>query len=431
MIFKRLATLTFCAFIVAAAVTAQDIALTIDDAVQYASENNISIAQSKITLDALKRTKNYSWNSISPSLSLGGNMMFPLDEDARKAQYDYSMSFTGAINITLSPSIYSSIQTAGLNYQNGLLAYDEAKRQIELNVRIAFYHLLYEQEYIAQQERNMQTAEQQYNQNRRKYESGQLSELDMLSSQVAYERLKPTLEAAEITYKNDMALFKQTLGIDQAVAVALTGSLDDALLLDDIIAELSAENTPSVQSAENNVKIAKATLTARRLAAWGPTVSAGWSYGKSKLKPSDTVSTTNAFSISVSIPLDGYLPWSQGGQSASSAKDSVKNAELALEKQKTTVAVQIENYLNQIKLGQSQLASLQANVDLAQRSYEMTQRAYNAGSRDFLTLQTASDALLSARVSLAQQQYTLITAVFNLEYVLGVPFGSFGKNAAD
>ncbi|MBP3710151.1 MAG: TolC family protein [Treponema sp.] len=431
MIFKRLATLTFCAFIVAAAVTAQDIALTIDDAVQYASENNISIAQSKITLDALKRTKNYSWNSISPSLSLGGNMMFPLDEDARKAQYDYSMSFTGAINITLSPSIYSSIQTAVLNYQNGLLAYDEAKRQIELNVRIAFYHLLYEQEYIAQQERNMQTAEQQYNQNRRKYESGQLSELDMLSSQVAYERLKPTLEAAEITYKNDMALFKQTLGIDQAVAVALTGSLDDALLLDDIIAELSAENTPSVQSAENNVKIAKATLTARRLAAWGPTVSAGWSYGKSKLKPSDTVSTTNAFSISVSIPLDGYLPWSQGGQSASSAKDSVKNAELALEKQKTTVAVQIENYLNQIKLGQSQLASLQANVDLAQRSYEMTQRAYNAGSRDFLTLQTASDALLSARVSLAQQQYTLITAVFNLEYVLGVPFGSFGKNAAD
>lgn len=431
MIFKRPAALMFCVFIVTAAVTAQEITLTIDDAVKHASENNISIAQNKITLDALKRTKNYSWNSISPSLSLGGNMMIPIDEDARKVQFDYSLSFTGAVNITLSPSIYSSIKTAILNYQNGLLAYDETKRQIERDVRIAFYRLLYEQEYIAQQERNMQTAEQQYNQNKRKYESGQLSELDMLSSQVAYERLKPTLEAAEITYKNNMALFKQTLGIDQTVDVVLTGSLSDALLLNDIVAELSAENTPSVQSAKNNVKIAKATLTARRLAAWGPTVSAGWSYGKSKARPSDVVSTTNAFSLGVSIPLDGYLPWSQSGQAASSARDSVENAKFALERQKTTVAVQIENYLSQIKQGQSQLASLQANIDLAQRSYEMTQRAYNAGSRDFLTLQTASDALLSARVSFAQQQYTLITAVFNLEYVLGVPFGSLGKNAAE
>ena len=57
----------------------------------------------------------------------------------------------------------------------------------------------------------------------------------------------------------------------------------------------------------------------------------------------------------------------------------------------------------------------------------MTKDAYNHGSRDLLSLQTASDSLLNARTDLAQQEYTLITKIINLEYTLGVPFGSLGR----
>ena len=57
----------------------------------------------------------------------------------------------------------------------------------------------------------------------------------------------------------------------------------------------------------------------------------------------------------------------------------------------------------------------------------MTKDAYNHGSRDLLSLQTASDSLLNARTDLAQQEYTLITKIINLEYTLGVPFGSLAR----
>ena len=423
MILKKAVAVIFCASLAAGTVSAEE--LTVERAVHYAMENNISVQKDKITLDALKRAKKYSWNGVSPSASVSANALFPAAGDAR--QYDYSLSIQGSVNIALSPSLYSSIKTAALNYENGLLTYDEALRSIELNVRSAFYHLLYELEYIELQRRNLETAGQQYEQNMKKYKSGQLSELDMLSSRVKYERLKPTLESAEITFGNDMATFKQMLGIDQSLELSLSGSLADARSFGDIRVEVDAEDTPVVRAGKNSVKIAQAALLARRFAAWGPTLSAGWTYGKSKTNLTDDVSTTNAFSLGVSIPLDGYLPWSTGALSVASAADNVKTAELTLENSRTTVAVQIDNYVKQIRQIQSQIASLEANVDLAQKSYDMTKDAYNHGSRDLLTLQTAADSLLNARTDLALQEYTLITKMLNLEYTLGVPFGSLGK----
>ena len=423
MVLKKIAALLAAGLCFAGVLSAKE--LTVDRAVKYALENNISVQKDKITLDALKREKNHSWNGVSPSASVSANMLFPAAGDAR--QYDYNFSIQGSLNFSLSPSIYSSIKSASLNYENGLLTYDEALRSIELKVRSAFYHLLYELEYIELQRRNLETARQQYEQNSRKYKSGQLSELDMLSSQVKYERLKPTLESAEITFANDSASFKQMLGIDQSTEVVLSGSLADARSFGDISVEVDAEDTPVVRAGKNSVKIARAALLARRFAAWGPTVSAGWTYGKSKTNIAKDFSTTNALSIGVSIPLDGYLPWSKGADSVASAADNVKTAELTLENSRTTVAVQIDNYVKQIRQIQSQIASLQANVDLAKKSYDMTKDAYNHGSRDLLSLQTASDSLLNARTDLAQQEYTLITKIINLEYTLGVPFGSLGR----
>ena len=423
MILKKTAVLLFAALFFAGAVSAEE--LTVEDAVRYAMENNISVQKDKITLDALKRVKKYSWNGVSPSASVSANALFPAAGDAR--QYDYSLSIQGSVNFALSPSLYSSIRTAALNYENGLLTYDEALRSIELNVRSAFYHLLYELAYIELQRRNLETAGQQYEQNTKKYKSGQLSELDMLSSQVKYERLKPVLESAEVTFDNDMASFKQLLGLDQSAELSLSGSLPDARSFGDITVEVDAEDTPVIRAGKNSVKIAQAALLARRFAAWGPALSAGWTYGKSKTNLSDDFSTTNAISLGVSIPLDGYLPWSQGAQSAASASDSVKTAKLTLENSRTTVAVRIDNYVKQIRQIQSQIASLEANVDLAQKSYDMARDAYNHGSRDLLTLQTAADSLLNARTDLALQEYTLITKMLNLEYTLGVPFGSLGK----
>jgi outer membrane protein len=420
---KKKSTFILAVLLMAAAAGAEETVLTIDKAVQYASENNISIQQSKITLNALKRTKDFSWNSVSPTLTGTAGYTRPNE----KTTYEYEGYIEGTVSLSLTPALYSTMRGALLNYENGKITYDEAVRAVELNVRTAFYSLLYEKENIVLQQRNLDTAKQQYEQNQAKYKSGQLTELDMLTSQVAYEKLKPTLESAQVTYNNDLASFKQMLGIDQKMDITLSGSLDDVLVLKDIVLPENISSIPSVLSAEKDVEIARNSLLAERFSAYAPSLSAEWMYGKIKTDLSDTLSTAGSVTLAVSIPLDGYLPWSSRALSVASQNDSVKKAELSLENEKTTVSVNTASYFNEIKQAQSQLQSLKATIDLAQKSYDMTLTAYNHGSKDLLALQDAADSLLEAKVSLQSEEYILIKAVLNLESTLGIPFGTFGK----
>ena len=58
----------------------------------------------------------------------------------------------------------------------------------------------------------------------------------------------------------------------------------------------------------------------------------------------------------------------------------------------------------------------------------MALAAYNAGSKDLLSLQTAADNLAGAKNTLQNQRYTIISAILDLENTLGVPFGTLGES---
>mgnify|MGYP002521174321 FL=1 len=241
-----------------------------------------------------------------------------------------------------------------------------------------------------------------------------------------YENLKPSIESAVITYENNLALFKQMLGIDQSVQIELDGSLKEALPAGNIDSGTVADELPSVKRIMRSIEAAENSLLATRFSAWGPSLTAGFSYGVSGSKMLSEPRTSSQLSLGVIIPLDGYLPWSSGALGIASQKASLENLRLQLEDEKTSSVIQIENSLKGIRQAESQLASLNNNAELAQRSYDMTLAAYNYGSKDLLTLQNASDSLMQAKTQLQSQYYTIISAVLDLENTLGVPFGTLG-----
>lgn len=405
---------------------AQTQSLTIEQAVELALQQNTSLEQSKITLDALKRANSHSWNSISPSLSLSGTYSQPNDTSS----YDWRLSGSAGVSLSFSAGLFTSIKTAKLNYENGLISYEEACRSIELSVRTSFYSLLYEQEYINLQNRQLETSKETYDQNVVKYRNGRISELDVLSAQVAYEQLKPNVEDAIISFTNNVETFKQLLNLDPNVELTLEGSLDDIQKLVDVkienvdAKELIKQST-TIRTLEKQLAAAKTAVTASRVSAYGPTVTAGWTYQPSLTSESDGKTTDGgALSLGVSIPLDGILPWSTKADTVASAKDSVSTLELQLDNAKRSAEVSANNYLRQIQQTQSSVKSLQINETLAQRTYEMTLDAYNRGTKDYLTLQSASDSLFEARLSVKSKLYTLISNILNLENTTGVQFGT-------
>lgn len=415
----------FVLFLLMSSLYAQVKELTIEDAVQLAKENNISVKIAGNTLDDLELKNKYSWNSVSPTAALNGNFSDNFESDTT------NFSLSGSVNLSLKTNLYTEINGARLNYEKGLLTYNEAVRKIELSVRKNFYNLIYQQENLALQKRSLETSRTQYLNNEEKFRNGKISELDSFTSRVNYESKKPVVESAEINFQNDLASFKQILGIPQKTEVSLAGSLDEILNLKEISFESLPkvnEPAPDVKAAECNVEIAKNSLLDTRFSAYAPTVSGSYSYGKSKNSSLDEWSTTNQISVGVSVPLDGILPWSSRAVNIKTQKNALDTAEKSLEDAKTSVAVQTESYIRKINQAVSQLDSLKSTEELANQTYQMTLAAYNYGKTDFLSLQNANDSVLSAGVNLKSQAYTLISTILDLESVLGIEFGTLEKS---
>ena len=406
--------------------------LTLQEAVDLASGNNLSIKEGDVSLKSAKRASSYSWNSISPSIKASGSLSKSLPKEEVKSAYGSASSSDAArislgasVNIGLSPSIATNIKGARLKYEKQQIDYDTTVRTIEVNVRKAFYQILYEQEYIALQERHAESAKNQYNTNKAKYERGVLPRLDVLNSQISYQNAQLSLDSAKTTLANDLATFKNLLGLDQSRDIALSGSLDGFVELTDIsLGGLSAKSN-TIASLEKQVEIAKNSLTATRLSAWAPTLSAGYSYNLSTTTDSSSDwNKAGSLTLGVSIPLDGYLPWSSGAQSIANQKDNLELLQLQLEDARNTLDIQISGYLNQVKNLVSTIQLRKQSLEFAEESYRLTADAYNNGTKDILALQNARNSYLEAAVNLKNQAYNLSVALLNLENSLGVPFGS-------
>lgn len=423
----------FCVFSLSAQINSEKVrTITVDEAVILAADNNISLKRQRISLETLERRNKTSWNSVSPTMSLSGGLTKPLDGIVTdmEAQIKYSYNVGASARLSLTPSLYTSIKDAQLKYESGKTSYEDAVRQIELNVRKLFYSLLYTQESMNLQRRNMETARIRYENNRDKYNRGQLSELDLLQSQYSYESLRPNIESAEIAYQNSIASFKQTLGISQDEKIELSGSLSDAVPPESFSVNQAVDELPSIKKIKASIAQQENSLLATRFSAYSPSVTASYSWGMNgndKTEEFKKGQESHSLSLSVNIPLDGYIPWTNGAQNVKNQKAVLQDLQLQLENERTTASLNLQNSIKNILQKQSQMDLIDRNVELAQKTYDMTLTAYNHGSRDLLTLQNTADALLKAKTDRESKKFELISAVLDLENTLGLPFGTLGK----
>lgn len=412
----------------AVVLSAQEMTVTIEQAVTLALQNNLQVKQAERSLGALERSDKYSWNSVSPSISGSANLQLPLMDNAY-GQRTPSYSLGASMSLRLTPSLYTTIKNAKLQLEQGKITYDDALRSVELNVRKIFYSLILAEENLNVQKRTMDAAQRQYETNKAKYNRGQLSELDLLQSQVSYESKKPAIESQENQLINSLENFKQLLGIDKNINLQVQGTIEGFENFDESKVTVDFSNISSIRKLEKQIETAENQLMATRFSAWGPSISASYSVGAGgQIKEGSELKLSNhSISLGLSIPLDGYLPWSAGSLSIQSQKENLETLRENLKTQKTSTELAVENSLRSIRQAKSQMKSLESTVELSQKSYDLTANAYNHGSRDLSALKNAEDSLLSAKVQLQSQNYNLVNAILELESTLGIPFGTLSR----
>ena len=263
------------------------------------------------------------------------------------------------------------------------------------------------------------------------YENGLVSEYIMLSTQVAYENTKPGLQDLIIAKDTLFLSFKQLIGLDRRQPVTLDGSIEPGM------ATLEKAELMSLIEERSDIRLQKKMVEMLKNAK---------DLQQSLLYPMLTIMFTfdpafqnDPFSdpwfdnieedwrqyagrlmFTITVPIDGLIPYSKTQVSIAGSNDAIKQAELGIIQIRQAAELELESIFMKLQKSKKALEALKLNVQLAERAYTLAEEAYNAGSKELLEVQNSELELNKARIEVLKEQYTYVMGLLDLEYALNI-----------
>jgi len=401
--------------------------LTVDDAVRIALENNLNLRQNALDLGISRRNADRSWNSLLPTLNASAmishptSITGPIEPDSRNV---WTPGFSISAGFTFSASVIENIKKAKSDYETGLLSYEAARQEIELQVRKMFYQLILLDSNREISSQNLQNAQTRYEQIVVLVRLGQSTMLDELSAKVDMENARPSALNTEIQYENAIDSFKSILGIPSDTVLKLDGSL--AVEISQNITNANNESSVSLEALRlmQSIRSMEAQRNTIRNNAYIPSLRLSWTSTPLYNIQNKSWSDNGSFSITLGFNIDNFFPWSSAKTQIDNLNDNISSAQIQLSDSLRNRDNRINQYLRNIEKIFESIDAITLNVDLAQRTYEMTEDAYNRGAADYQRLRNAGDSINQAKNHLFQEQYNLISTLLDLEKELNIPFGT-------
>lgn len=413
-------------------VAASDLAVTLKEAQALALEGNATLRAQRLALDAARRASQSRWNSFLPGINLGGsvsNSHTILDGSSSAGAgtpaaggNNWSWGISGGVSLSLTAGIPVQMQLAALGYEIAQTNYQLQLQTVMASVASSFYNLMAEAKNLSVLEDNLELTRSQYEQARQNYNRGLASELDMLRSQYAYVSAQPELEKAQFKYQSNLAAFQLLLGIQETVVPGDAFQLVQLQLPDtQQLVQDYREGRHDVVQKRQLLRQAQLTKTSQTLAARAPSVGLSESLRFSPPgERDDGPSVTGSFSVSVSIPVEGFIPGSAKSLSLQQVADTVTAAQLNLDTTLAQAQQDIETKVAEVGQLWHAIDIARLNVSIAERSYQLSQEGYRAGLVSQTDLETSRQQMVSAQLAASSSQSQYLVGVGNLANALGL-----------
>jgi outer membrane protein TolC len=455
-----------------------------DEAVELAIRQNLSLEVSRITVQTRKRQSDLSWNGFLPSVNLSGTLVRPNNATTIPSQqvlvpvpdpggyipglspfvvtlptgeelYNYTTWYTSP-EMTIDPvfrvtaslqaslnfnaALIEKITNTRLNYEEGLLAYEAARAQLERDVRKSYYQMLLVQEQIALAKESYEAAQRRAAMAEANYRSGLIPEVSYLQARVSVDGMKPGIDQAENGLKLLMASYAMNLGLPYDTRFELVPVEETATFIPLDVAELISQAASSrldVQRLKQNILLLQSTRRQTALQLYTPTIAVGWSISptfsgdafKDTWFDADKWSTSGQFSLSLAFSLNTFLPFTAENQNLRTLDDSLRSLNINLAQAIRGSELEIYSTVFTLEQARASAEAQRATVDLAERTYRLTETSYRAGLTEFLDVRNAEIELHNARIGVLTQHFTYIQGLIDLEYAVGVPFGTLSSRS--
>jgi len=439
---KRLFSLLVLASVMACSGMAQTKQWTLDDCINYALENNISLKKQTVQRLSAEEDVAQSHAALFPSLSFGTshNLSYtPWPQENRTMAVNgyvessvEKLSYNGSYSLTGNWTVWNGGQNTTQVKQNEL-AVEQAEldsattaNSIQEQIVQLYTQILYSKDAVEVCKQSLATSQKNEQRGKDMVEVGKMSRADLAQLTAQRAQDEYNIVEAESNVRDFKRQLRQLLQLntsDDDFDIATPTATSEMALADipalQSVYQAALEHRPEIRSAlvgmessDLSIKMAKA----QRM----PTVSlnAGLSTNTSSMSDSKWgQQLKNNFTVgggvSVSVPIFDNR---QAKTAINKAKLSRENYRLELQQQQTDLYSTIEKYWLQALTAQNKYKAAQASTASAQESYDLLGEQFSLGLKNIVELMTGKDNLLQAQQNELQSKYTAILNLQLLEF---------------
>ncbi|MGI8436659.1 MAG: TolC family protein, partial [Chthoniobacterales bacterium] len=189
------------------------------DAIQVAKERRPFLKAQKATVLSNRAQVSVARSGYFPQISATGGSEFissPISEDIHDVRSGYVLGATGSWAIWDWGATYGLVKQARSVLEQSKITYDDAVRQVELEVQTAYSNLVQGRQLIQSQEKNVEQANEALRLASARLGAGAGTQLEVLDARVQLTTAQSTRLQALFTYSAALAEF------DRATATEVT-----------------------------------------------------------------------------------------------------------------------------------------------------------------------------------------------------------------
>ena len=405
---------------------------TLEDCINYAIENNISLKQSKLKKQTATETLKQSKAQLLPSLSAstsqglgyrpwtdGGSITVTNGQVDTKVEKTY---YNGSYNVNAQWTVWNGNQNRNqvklnrVSEEQAELAAQETANTIQEKIAQLYVQILYQTEAIEVNRQSLETSKKNEERGKTMMEVGKMSKADVaqLTAQRATDEYNLVSAESQLAqYKLQLKQLLELTTEDFDVAIPTTS---DEQALEEIpsmssVYEAALLQRPEIKNAELGLKSGDLQLKIAK-AGWMPTLNmtGGVSTSTNSLTDNEwgTQMKTNFNSqvgATISIPIYDQR---KARTAVNKARITQLEAQLTLQEKQKKVYADIEGYWLNAQTNQQQFRSALLNVASEQASYDLLSEQFQLGLKNIVELMTGKDKLLKAQQNKLQSKYTTI-----------------------
>ena len=407
----------------------QPVQMTLDQALEVALSESNTIKIADMTVEKSDYAKKGSYASLYPNISASGSyqrtlkkqvMVMDMGGQAMEIEVGRDNNINAGVTASMplvNAQLWQSLKLSALDVEMAVEQARSSKVSLISQVKQAFYGVLMAQETLDLMQQIHDNAEKNYDRTLQRYNVGKASEQEMLRAKVNLMNSEPDVSSAENAVSLSKWQLKALMGINLETKIDVIGNLDEyasELLLMNTPTDL--ENNSALQQFGIQLKQLDATLKMQKYQ-YIPTLAAsiGYNYmamGNEKLSwhPNSTAS------LSLNIPIfDGFAKHYNIKQT----QKTIDLMNLQKEDTERNLRIALKNYTDHMELCLKNFDAAKNTVDLANKSYQITEKMYETGKVTLVELNDAQLALTQSQLTIYQAIYDYMVAKASLDELLG------------